>query len=804
CSLAAYQVVVNTALRAPQHVLQNVTPSTYSDGLSMADLEKEETFPAPGEDQRHPLDLALRMSAKVYNPAMGFVFGRNPNACDIVIDTDTVKRVSNMHFRIYMTDAGVCMLHDMSTNGTIVDGKLLRGRGSNNAATMMLTAGSVIQILSTKRDESLKFIFRIPSRDNHYEEYGRRFAAYLHQVNLAKEKQGQNTQTQGARPAKAQSKTAPNVKPMLLQGNPFGMHWSGGDKYNVTGHLGKGAFATVYRLNSKSNGQMFAAKELEKRRFMKNGVIDKKLDNELRIMKGISHPHVVQYIDCHDVKNHLYIIMELVPFGDLQQWLGTNGPLPEALAKPMAIQVFDALAYLHRNMITHRDIKPDNILIADTNPQSFKVKLSDFGLSKVISDNETFLKTFCGTLLYCAPEVFPHYDAHFNVQGRKRDRKGASQQRGKYHSYSSSVDIWSFGGVLWYAMSTKPPFEGIADNTGRAMFERIVSTSLDTTVLEKHHVSDYAIDLLEDMLNTDPAVRPSALQCLSYPWLGGDASQIEDEPQSGLLTIEEEDTEAGAAHDLSQLSIHGRWGTTKGVGVDSGDSDMLDPRQSKRFKSGQIVSQADAPPPQPTQFLRPSNAAEEPGIEELPVNQQPPRLFGEVQPSLVRSSGVFGTQVQKPMFAPPLEQSGVVLPKSQNVRNELFTSAASHQPEDQLEGVRRRASSESDSHAPHNFASLVGAESDLRDLNMHSSQSAFSATADESEPTTPTTPNDPPQASAGQTGGSMEETPRPAQPAERKTSFNRQISLPLSASSFYDPTDPSTHSLEYASSVSGH
>jgi len=106
--------------------------------------------------------------------------------------------------------------------------------------------------------------------------------------------------------------------------------------------------------------------------------------------------------------------------------------------------------------------------------------------------------------------------------------------------------------------------------------------------------------------------------------------------------------------------------------------------------------------------------------------------------------------------------------------------------------------------ASHDFASLVGAESDMRDLNMDSSQSAFSATADESEPTTPTTPNDPPQASVGQTGGSMEETPRPAQPVERKISFNRQISLPLSASSFYDPADPSTHSLEYASSVSGH
>lgn len=323
----------------------------------------------------------------------------------------------------------------------------------------------------------------------------------------------------------------------------------------------------------------------------------------------------------------------------------------------------------------------------------------------------------------------------------------------------------------------------------------------EATVFEKYNISDDAIDLLEDMLNTDPAIRPSALQCLSYPWLGGEASQIEDEPPSGLLTIEEEDTEAGAAHDLSQLSIHGKWNKAQGVSVDSGDSDILDPRQSKRFKSGQVGSQMPAPSQQLTRPLRPTHDGEDTSLREIVVNSQPPRLFGEVQASLVRSSGVFGTQLQQPVFAP--EHSNVDASKAQDAQDELFTSAASHQPDDEQRNARTRAPSESDMHAS-NFASLVGAESDMRDLNMDSSQSAFSATADESEPTTPTTPNDPPQASVGQTRGSLEETPRPVQPTERKLSFNRQISLPLSASSFYDPTDPSTHSLEYASSVSGH
>ena len=67
------------------------------------------------------------------------------------------------------------------------------------------------------------------------------------------------------------------------------MHWNGGQEYTVIGHIGKGAFANVYRLGEKSTGRTVACKELEKRKFMKNGVLDIKINNELQIMKGIHH-----------------------------------------------------------------------------------------------------------------------------------------------------------------------------------------------------------------------------------------------------------------------------------------------------------------------------------------------------------------------------------------------------------------------------------------------------------------------------------------------------------------------------------
>lgn len=129
----------------------------------------------------------------------------------------------------------------------------------------------------------------------------------------------------------------------------------------------------------------------------------------------------MQYIDHHEHDRWIYIIMEYVPGGELSTYLSIHGKIPEDMVKTLARQLLHALQYLHKRRITHRDIKPDNILIASLEP--LRVKLSDFGLSKVAQE-ETFLKTFCGTLLYCAPEVYPEYENYRRGEIRKRRRLG--------------------------------------------------------------------------------------------------------------------------------------------------------------------------------------------------------------------------------------------------------------------------------------------------------------------------------------------------------------------------------------------
>ena len=787
CSPAAFKIVAYTAERTPQNVLQNNGVHDFDDNLTPSELEEQETFILPSGTSTQAMDLALRFLAPVRNPQLGFVFGRNPNSCDIVLSTDTCKRVSNMHFSIFINDSGVLLLQDMSTNGTIVDDVVLKGKGAGGGVqTRMLNSGSMIQILSPHNEELVKFIVRIPTREGHFAEYQRNFEAHIHNVRMA----GARNQDRGLlrrRPTAADPITQKggSLGGQLMH-NTHGMHWSGGDSYNVVGLIGKGAFATVYQLATKSEGQLFAAKELEKRRFMKNGVMDRKLDNEMQIMKATNHENVVKFIDYVDQPRHMYIIMEFVPCGDLSQYLHQHGALAESLSKQMAEQVLDALAYLHKKKITHRDIKPDNILLANLDPSNFTVKLSDFGLSKVVKDNETFLKTFCGTLLYCAPEVFPHYDAHVAGKGKKRPRKSTPQGPSKtYHSYSQTVDIWSFGAVLWYALCVRPPFEGVADNTGRGMFEKIMMTALDVSDLVKQGVSDDAVALLVEMLNTDPATRPSPAQCLRHKWFGFAEQAVEGAEEDGLNPIEEE-AEGDEEPDVSGLSLDERDDShdsqTSEVSIHSGSLEFLDPRKSKRFKpdtqayrdqddfiesspellyhSIPIMHQPDAIP-----ASAPAQAQTQPSRQ---------KLFGEISQSALGQGNV---------TTPGVTQGHTTHPDGQQQYDN------GHDP-DERAGARGNVAS----------PSLLGAESMVRDLNMNSPHSANSSQgADSNGPAEPRTPGNT-EFSSPKNGPNEDFTPRPRQQAM----FSRQINIPIPASFYFEAEDPSTHTLEYASKISGH
>ncbi|KAK2764548.1 hypothetical protein FQN54_009243 [Arachnomyces sp. PD_36] len=769
-SVPAHNAVATTAQRSPQHILQDTDLEyDFSDRLS------------PGPNR----DVALRLSSPVKDPTMGFCFGRNPDRCDVMLTADdSEKKVSNVHFRIYLKEDGILMLHDLSTNGTVVDDTRLWKKGNpDSPSTQMLQTGSVIQVVGSDASTEIKFIVRIPPREGYDRQYMQNLVQYFYRVQKLTEKANPKYGTLPVR----KNPQSQFIVPPAPSGNTHGMHWSGGSEYNVTGQIGKGAFATVYRLATKKDGIVYAAKELDKRKFMKNGILDLKVENEMKIMKCLRHPNIVQYESYYDHERWIYIIMEYVPCGELSTFLNENGEIPEDMVRSIARQILHALRYLHKRKITHRDIKPDNILISSLDP--LRVKLSDFGLSKVVRE-ETFLKTFCGTLLYCAPEVYPEYDSYKKGEARKRRRLGDPLP--KTSPYDQSVDMWSLGAVLYHILCGKAPYTGRGDDRGAQMLRNIMTIELDYSVLRNSGVSESGIDFVSKLLNRDPRERPKERECFAHPWISEipdvydymDVEEIESDQEEGGLPVINEDNESGEL-DASQLSLNDYEDFESASDGENGAEGNEPKRQRLNNSGGQsnVRQSGVAPPTGEVRYPSLPSISGLSGPPHIQVEQPtapPNRLFGEISNSALRSSGVLG-QEPGPMLDHQLQyqNEGVSVHDFGSV-DEPPSGGESFISERKVAYPRSFLAAE---HRGISNSSLMGAETLVGQLNMESPDSANTGppTPDADNPARPRTPETRNTSPHNDPNARSEESSN-AEPTPKVNQFSRRIELPPPAS----------------------
>jgi len=307
------------------------------------------------------------------------------------------------------------------------------------------------------------------------------------------------------------------------------MHWSGGCRYRVLCILGKTTFHTIYKLADTENGRSLAAKEYARK-------FTKFLDMQIHLRPALLHDNIARYLGYHAFEDHHYILEEYAPYGTLGNFLGLTNVLSETVAKRLGRQTLGALSYLHGKGIIHRNIAPTAILIASVDP--FIIKVSDLDLMAMGNDEEE-LRTFCGTLLYCAPEVYPQYEQFLAKYNLKRPWTASGNARTNIpsrHGISFTVDIWSFAVVLWHSLCATHPFRVRADKTGSGMLEGILETELRSDPLKEYETSDTACDLVFMMLNIYPSLRPTAKMCLQHPWFSEDAKSSTDVIRYGLQT----------------------------------------------------------------------------------------------------------------------------------------------------------------------------------------------------------------------------------------------------------------------------
>jgi len=274
--------------------------------------------------------------------------------------------------------------------------------------------------------------------------------------------------------------------------------------YDIRDQLGSGTFATVKLCINKCTGEKYAVKIIDKKKFALNHGSSRSdaLMDEVKILKALSHPHVIKIYDTYETEQHLYLVLELITGGDLfDKIVDQKCGYSEPRARTIFGQILNAISYLHSNNIVHRDLKPENILLA--RKEEDNIKISDFGLSRVIGEG-SFMKTLCGTPQYLAPEVLCSTSI-------------PSQPATTTTGYDKSVDLWSLGVILYILLSGVPPFD-----ERKNLLDQVKTGAYYFPPKRFQNVSSSAIDLIKRLLCIDPKKRITVEGILKHPWLLND------------------------------------------------------------------------------------------------------------------------------------------------------------------------------------------------------------------------------------------------------------------------------------------
>ncbi|KAJ4962080.1 hypothetical protein NE237_021990 [Protea cynaroides] len=274
----------------------------------------------------------------------------------------------------------------------------------------------------------------------------------------------------------------------------FGMEHGHAIRWRKGELIGCGAYGGVYMGMNLDTGELLAVKQVSMA--TKHAPRDKAQDNlleleeEVKLLKNLSHPNIVRYLGAARDEENLNILLEFVPGGSISSLLGKFGSFPESVIRTYTKQLLKGLEYLHDNGIIHRDIKGANILVDNKGC----IKLSDFGASKKAVELATASGTeLKGTPYWMAPEVI--------------------LQTGQ----SFSADIWSVGCTVIEMATGKPPWSEQYQEVA-ALFH-IGTTKSHPPIPE--HLSLETKEFLLKCLHKEPDLRPAASELLQHPFVTG-------------------------------------------------------------------------------------------------------------------------------------------------------------------------------------------------------------------------------------------------------------------------------------------
>nr|XP_047928270.1 striated muscle preferentially expressed protein kinase isoform X4 [Anser cygnoides] len=254
------------------------------------------------------------------------------------------------------------------------------------------------------------------------------------------------------------------------------------DYYDVHEEIGRGAFSYLRRVTEKSSRLDFAAKFVPGRTKAKQSA-----HRELHILSQLDHERIVFFHDAFEKKNAVIMVMELCAEDELLDRMARKPSVCESEVRSYMRQILEGICYLHQHHVLHLDIKPENLLMADSSSE--QVRICDFGNAQELTPDEP---QYCkyGTPEFVGPEIV------------------------NQSPVSSVTDVWPVGVIAYLCLTGISPFVGENDKT-TLMNIRNYNVAFEERMFQglTREAKGFVIKVL-----VNDRLRPNAEQTLEHPW----------------------------------------------------------------------------------------------------------------------------------------------------------------------------------------------------------------------------------------------------------------------------------------------